>query len=187
VRDVGPDGAGWAAARTPAAKGFVRNSFFTGMTPTEFFFHTMGGREGLVDTAVKTAETGYMQRRLMKVRERLHTERVCACVRVFVYVRLQASTERQRLRMVRVSLRVGPYLMCACAMLIPFIDAPHEIARTARRWRICRPSTTYQCATRRAWWCSFATATTASTRPAWRAPTGPWILRACSPTARCVL
>ena len=32
----------------------------------EFFFHTMGGREGLVDTAVKTAETGYMARRLMK-------------------------------------------------------------------------------------------------------------------------
>ena len=30
-------------------------------------FHTMGGREGLVDTAVKTAETGYMQRRLVKV------------------------------------------------------------------------------------------------------------------------
>ena len=49
------------------AKGFVRNSFYTGMTPAEFFFHTMGGREGLVDTAVKTAETGYMQRRLMKV------------------------------------------------------------------------------------------------------------------------
>ena len=46
----------------------MRNSFYTGMTPTEFFFHTMGGREGLVDTAVKTAETGYMQRRLMKAR-----------------------------------------------------------------------------------------------------------------------
>ena len=57
-------------AKTPAAKGFVRNSFYTGMTPTEFFFHTMGGREGLVDTAVKTAETGYMQRRLMKVGHR---------------------------------------------------------------------------------------------------------------------
>lgn len=38
-----------------------------GLTPTEFFFHTMAGREGLVDTAVKTAETGYMSRRLMKV------------------------------------------------------------------------------------------------------------------------
>lgn len=53
---------------TPAAKGFVANSFYTGLTATEFFFHAMGGREGLVDTAVKTAETGYMARRLMKVR-----------------------------------------------------------------------------------------------------------------------
>ncbi|KAF1757508.1 hypothetical protein GCK72_013964 [Caenorhabditis remanei] len=42
-----------------------------GLTPTEFFFHTMGGREGLVDTAVKTAETGYMQRRLVKCLEDL--------------------------------------------------------------------------------------------------------------------
>ena len=55
------------SAKIPAAKGFVRNSFYSGLTPTEFFFHTMGGREGLVDTAVKTAETGYMQRRLVKV------------------------------------------------------------------------------------------------------------------------
>lgn len=52
---------------TPSAKGFVANSFYSGLTATEFFFHTMGGREGLVDTAVKTAETGYMARRLMKV------------------------------------------------------------------------------------------------------------------------
>eukprot|EP00123_Amoebidium_parasiticum_P015656 comp23089_c0_seq2/m.37076 comp23089_c0_seq2/g.37076 ORF comp23089_c0_seq2/g.37076 comp23089_c0_seq2/m.37076 type:complete len:1220 (-) comp23089_c0_seq2:406-4065(-) len=58
-------------AREPAAKGFVQNSFYSGLTPTEFFFHTMGGREGLVDTAVKTAETGYMQRRLMKALEDL--------------------------------------------------------------------------------------------------------------------
>lgn len=52
-------------------RGFVANSFFSGLTPSEFFFHTMAGREGLVDTAVKTAETGYMSRRLMKV---------CVCV-----------------------------------------------------------------------------------------------------------
>ena len=57
--------------KTPAAKGFVENSFYTGLTPTEFFFHTMAGREGLVDTAVKTAETGYMQRRLVKCLEDL--------------------------------------------------------------------------------------------------------------------
>eukprot|EP01119_Soliformovum_irregulare_P009594 TRINITY_DN2305_c0_g1_i1.p1 TRINITY_DN2305_c0_g1~~TRINITY_DN2305_c0_g1_i1.p1 ORF type:complete len:1461 (+),score=465.40 TRINITY_DN2305_c0_g1_i1:140-4384(+) len=58
-------------AKDPAARGFVSNSFYTGLTPSEFFFHTMGGREGLVDTAVKTAETGYMQRRLMKALEDL--------------------------------------------------------------------------------------------------------------------
>ncbi|KDP44150.1 hypothetical protein JCGZ_05617 [Jatropha curcas] len=53
-------------SKTPAAKGFVANSFYSGLTATEFFFHTMGGREGLVDTAVKTADTGYMSRRLIK-------------------------------------------------------------------------------------------------------------------------
>lgn len=60
-----------AADLSPAARGFVANSFFSGLTATEFFFHTMGGREGLVDTAVKTAETGYMARRLMKALEDL--------------------------------------------------------------------------------------------------------------------
>lgn len=54
-------------AKTPAARGFVRNSFYSGLSPTEFLFHAISGREGLVDTAVKTAETGYMQRKLMKV------------------------------------------------------------------------------------------------------------------------
>ncbi|KAK3608217.1 hypothetical protein CHS0354_039236 [Potamilus streckersoni] len=58
-------------AKDPAARGFVENSFYSGLTPTEFFFHTMAGREGLVDTAVKTAETGYMQRRLVKSLEDL--------------------------------------------------------------------------------------------------------------------
>lgn len=59
------------AARQPPSKGFVRNSFFSGLSPTEFIFHAMSGREGLVDTAVKTAETGYMSRRLMKSLEDL--------------------------------------------------------------------------------------------------------------------
>nr|XP_009858083.1 LOW QUALITY PROTEIN: DNA-directed RNA polymerase III subunit RPC1-like [Ciona intestinalis] len=58
-------------SKDPAARGFVANSFYSGLTATEFFFHTMGGREGLVDTAVKTAETGYMQRRLVKSLEDL--------------------------------------------------------------------------------------------------------------------
>ncbi|CAG9789529.1 unnamed protein product [Diatraea saccharalis] len=58
-------------SKIPEARGFVENSFYSGLTPTEFFFHTMGGREGLVDTAVKTAETGYLQRRLVKSLEDL--------------------------------------------------------------------------------------------------------------------
>lgn len=61
-------------ASTPPAKGFVENSFFSGLTPYEFIFHGMGGRVGLVDTAVKTAETGYMSRRLMKSLEDLSTQ-----------------------------------------------------------------------------------------------------------------
>ncbi|GAA6004779.1 hypothetical protein JCM11491_002226 [Sporobolomyces phaffii] len=55
----------------PLAKGFVSNSFYSGLRATEFLFHAISGREGLVDTAVKTAETGYMARRLMKALEDL--------------------------------------------------------------------------------------------------------------------
>jgi DNA-directed RNA polymerase II subunit RPB1 len=51
---------------TLIAHGFVKNSYIQGLEPAEVFFHAMGGREGLVDTAVKTAETGYMQRRAIK-------------------------------------------------------------------------------------------------------------------------
>jgi DNA-directed RNA polymerase II subunit RPB1 len=53
----------------PESRGFVENSYLRGLTPSEFFFHAMGGREGLIDTAVKTAETGYIQRRLIKAME----------------------------------------------------------------------------------------------------------------------
>ncbi|CAF3588067.1 unnamed protein product [Rotaria sp. Silwood1] len=53
----------------PEAKGFVENSYLQGLTPVEFYFHAMGGREGLVDRAVQTAETCYIQRRLIKAME----------------------------------------------------------------------------------------------------------------------
>ena len=48
-----------------AARGFVFGSFKTGLSPTEFFHHSMGGRESLVNTAIRTARSGYMQRRLI--------------------------------------------------------------------------------------------------------------------------
>jgi DNA-directed RNA polymerase II subunit RPB1 len=53
------------------ARGFVESSFIRGLTPQEFFFHAMSGREGLIDTAVKTSETGYTQRQLIKAMEDL--------------------------------------------------------------------------------------------------------------------
>ena len=58
----------------PAARGFVYSSFRRGLKPTELFFHAAGGREGLVDTAVRTSQSGYMQRRLINALQDLRVE-----------------------------------------------------------------------------------------------------------------
>jgi DNA-directed RNA polymerase subunit A' len=54
------------------ASGFVHSSYKSGLDPLEFFFHAMGGREGLVDTAIRTAQSGYMQRRLVNALQDLN-------------------------------------------------------------------------------------------------------------------
>lgn len=54
------------------SRGMVNRGYLDGLKPPEFFFHTMGGREGLIDTAVKTADTGYLQRKLIKAMEDVH-------------------------------------------------------------------------------------------------------------------
>ncbi len=59
---------------SPSARGFVENSYISGLTAPELFFHAMGGRMGLIDTAVKTSQTGYIQRRLVKGLEDLKIE-----------------------------------------------------------------------------------------------------------------
>ncbi|ELY59352.1 DNA-directed RNA polymerase subunit A' [Natronococcus amylolyticus DSM 10524] len=56
------------------AHGFVENSYTSGLTPREFFFHAMGGREGLVDTAVRTSKSGYLQRRLINALSELEAQ-----------------------------------------------------------------------------------------------------------------
>jgi len=58
--DIGPD-----------AKGFCRNSYIEGLTPSEMFFHAMGGRCGSIDTAIQTADSGYISRKLIKAAEDL--------------------------------------------------------------------------------------------------------------------
>jgi DNA-directed RNA polymerase II subunit RPB1 len=56
--DIGPD-----------AKGFCRNSYIEGLSPSEMFFTAMGGRTGTIDTAIQTADSGYISRKLIKAQE----------------------------------------------------------------------------------------------------------------------
>tara|TARA_B110000263_G_scaffold99482_1_gene86969 strand:- start:514 stop:2430 length:1917 start_codon:yes stop_codon:yes gene_type:complete len=58
----------------PNAHGFVKSNYRDGLSTLEFFFHAMGGREGLVDTAVRTQQSGYMQRRLINALEHIRLE-----------------------------------------------------------------------------------------------------------------
>jgi len=73
------------------SRGFVENSYLRGLSPSEFYFHAMGGREGCIDTAVKTAETGYIQRRLVKAMETVMARydgtmrNAAGCVMQFLY------------------------------------------------------------------------------------------------------
>ncbi len=59
---------------SPEARGFVSSCYRNGLNPWEFFFHAMGGREGLVDTAVRTQQSGYMQRRLINALQDVRVE-----------------------------------------------------------------------------------------------------------------
>ena len=58
----------------PDSHGFVKSNYRDGLSALEFFFHAMGGREGLVDTAVRTQQSGYMQRRLINALEHIRLE-----------------------------------------------------------------------------------------------------------------
>lgn len=59
---------------SPFARGFCYNSFISGLNPAEFFFQVMAGREGIINTAIKTADTGYIQRKLIKILEDIKVE-----------------------------------------------------------------------------------------------------------------
>ena len=59
---------------SPEARGFINNSFIDGLTPQQLFMHGQSGRVGLIDTAVKTASTGYLQRKLVKGLEDIKVE-----------------------------------------------------------------------------------------------------------------
>lgn len=56
----------------PRARGFCRSSFYSGLMPDELFFHAMGGRESITDTAVNTSNTGQLSHNLIKAGEDAH-------------------------------------------------------------------------------------------------------------------
>ena len=58
----------------PRSSGYVSDRFISGLRPQDFYFHCMAGREGLIDTAIKTANSGYLQRCLIKQLESLKVE-----------------------------------------------------------------------------------------------------------------
>lgn len=60
-----------ATERMFQSRGFVSSSFYKGLSPSEFYFHAVGGREGVIDTAIRTANTGYTQRKMIKLMEDL--------------------------------------------------------------------------------------------------------------------
>jgi len=51
------------------SRGFISRGFLRGLNPRQFYFHAMSGREGVCDTAMGTATSGYMQRRIVKLTE----------------------------------------------------------------------------------------------------------------------
>lgn len=59
---------------SPEAHGFVKSSFREGLSPSEFYFLVMNGREGLMDTSLRTRKSGYMERRLVNALQDLVVE-----------------------------------------------------------------------------------------------------------------
>lgn len=60
--------------RNPDARGFISNGFKNGLTPQEFFFGSMTGRDSLMDTALRTPKSGYLYRRLANALQDLRVE-----------------------------------------------------------------------------------------------------------------
>lgn len=61
----------------PRTRGFIENSFLKGLTPYELWFHTKAGREGVINTAVKTRDSGYAERKLVKRMEDMTVHNDC--------------------------------------------------------------------------------------------------------------
>jgi DNA-directed RNA polymerase beta' subunit len=114
------------------SRGFVRHSFIHGLTPQEFFFHAMSGREGICDTAMSTADSGYIQRRIVKVMEDMQTQ-YDGTVRDMTGMVCQiaySQTGWDASQTVKVD---GKQEICDISRLVTRLNTEHEMKRPASK------------------------------------------------------
>jgi len=56
---------------SPIARGMIYSNYFEGLGPAEVYYHAAAGRRGITDTSIKTATTGYIQKRISRLLEDL--------------------------------------------------------------------------------------------------------------------
>lgn len=56
---------------SPEAKGYIKTGFIQGLNPADSFFGALSGRNGKIDTAINTADSGYISRKFIKASEDL--------------------------------------------------------------------------------------------------------------------
>lgn len=107
------------------SRGFIRHSFFTGLNPQEFWFHATSGREGIINTAVSTAKTGYCQRRITEMLKNVTVEYDCTVrdstgrIIQFIYGGDGLSPSKQQ--------RIDGVLQCHIGTSIEEINTEYEL------------------------------------------------------------
>jgi hypothetical protein len=116
----------------PDSRGFVTNSYLSGLTPQEFFFHAMGGREGLIDTAVKS-RYAYDTPRLCEARRR----RAVRCVRIGEWIDAELAVEGRAIERHGAEQRNLELLDARRHVFMPTVDARRRrhVGQASRRSR----------------------------------------------------
>lgn len=125
---------------SPGARGFVESSYISGLTPQELFFHAMGGRVGLIDTAVKTSVTGYIQRRIVKALEILVVN-YCMTVRTGTNNIVQYRYGDDGINTMKVEDQDLPLISMSIVDIYAHFNIPYENLMTNSLLRIFTKST----------------------------------------------
>ncbi len=110
------------------AKGFIQNSFLKGLTPQEFWFHAMSGREGITDTAMKTANSGYTQRKMVKITEDIQIK-YDQTVRNSVDSIIQFAYGDDNLDATKITYQGGKHRVCHLLRLVEQLNTQFELTQ----------------------------------------------------------